>query len=101
VSGLGVFGTSEFRGNRTLIETDEKGLSSVTQSIPLNRSNSIKSPSSFHQRTVKMSSWWSALNPFVEVKAEEAQDDKEEEEAKDGGDDEGNPSNSPSQLIQC
>lgn len=34
-----------------------------------------------------MSSWWSALNPFVEVKAEEATDEKEEEEPKEEGDD--------------
>jgi hypothetical protein len=36
-----------------------------------------------------MSSWWSALNPFVEVKAEEATEDKKEEEPKDEGDDKG------------
>lgn len=39
-----------------------------------------------------MSSWWSALNPFVELRAEEAHDEKEkEDESEEGGDDEGIP----------
>jgi hypothetical protein len=46
-----------------------------------------------------MSSWWSALNPFVEVKAEEATEDKKEEEPKDEGDDKGISSNSPFPII--
>jgi hypothetical protein len=32
-----------------------------------------------------MSSWWSALNPFVGVTAEEKQDEKKEEKPKEEG----------------
>ena len=64
------------------------GNSSQKSQLSPNPISFIVAPS---ENVTKMSSWWSALNPFVVVNAETPHDEEEVKDSEAGNDESGNP----------